>query len=118
MAELDAQARQERAWAMASHLSALAGYLIPLGHLLGPLIVWLIKRDRFPLANDQGKESLNFQISLTIYAAVSALLILVLIGFVLLIAVAVADIVFVILAGLKAYQGERYRYPLCIRLVS
>lgn len=106
-------------WAMLCHLAALAGYLTGgLGSVIGPLVVWLIKKDEFPLVDDQGKESLNFQISILIYAVVSFVLTFVVIGLPLLIAVAVFDLVEIILASVKANEGVAYRYPLSIRFIK
>ena len=106
-------------WAMLCHLGALAGFIgVPFGNIVGPLIFWLIKRKDFELVDDQGKESLNFQISLTIYAIVSAVLILVLIGILLIFAVLIFGLVMVIVAAMKANAGEKYRYPLCIRFIK
>lgn len=109
---------EERNWGMFCHLSALAGFIIPFGNIIGPLIIWLVKRDQFPFVNDQGKESLNFQISILIYVAVSAVLALLLIGFVLMAAVGVFCLIMVILASVKANEGVAYRYPLCIRFIN
>jgi uncharacterized protein len=108
----------ERNWAMACHLSALCGYVIPLGWILGPLVVWLIKREEFEFVDDQGKEALNFQISVLIYGIVSAILCLLLIGFLLLFALAIFHLVMVIVASVKASSGIRYRYPLTIRFLK
>ena len=111
--------RDERLWAMICHLAAFAGLLLPYaGFVVGPLIVWAIKKDEFPLVNDQGKESINFQISMLIYGAVAAALLFVGIGFLLVPAWAVAEIVLVIIAALAANNGEQYRYPLTLRLVK
>ena len=107
-----------RTWAMFCHLGAFAGYIIPFGHIIAPLIIWLIKRDESPLVADQGKESLNFQLSVTLYAIISGLLIFVLIGVVLLLAVMIFDVIMVIVAMVKANAGEKYRYPLSIRFVT
>ena len=108
----------EKNWAMACHLSALAGYLTFFGFFVGPLIVWLVKKDEYPLVDDQGKESLNFQLSLLLYYVVSALLVIVVIGIPLLIALAVFQLVEIIIASVRAKNGELYRYPLTIRFVS
>ena len=111
--------KDERMWGMFCHLAALAAFVgIPLGNVIGPLVVWLIKKDEFPFVNEQGKESLNFQISMSIYALVCFPLMFVLIGIPLLIAVVIADLVLVIMAALKAYEGIAYRYPLTIRLIK
>jgi uncharacterized Tic20 family protein len=108
----------ERNWAMFCHLAALAGFIIPFGNIIGPLIVWLMKREEYPLVNDQGKESLNFQISILIYIAISVVLALLLIGFLLLVAIGVFSLVMIILAAMKANEGVSFRYPLCIRFIN
>ena len=108
-----------RTWCVASHLSALAGIVIPgAGHILGPLVVWLIKRAESSEIDAHGKEALNFQISMLIYNLVAGVLCLVLIGFVLLAVLYILNIIFVVIAALKAGEGEMYRYPLTIRLVN
>lgn len=112
------QEAQERTWGMLAHLSALAGYIIPFGHIIGPLVIWLIKKDESPFVDDQGKESLNFQISITIYAIVSAILIVIVLGILLLIGIAIFDIIMIIIAAVKANEGEKFRYPLCIRFIK
>jgi uncharacterized Tic20 family protein len=109
----------EKMWAMVCHLSALAGYVgVPLGHILGPMVVWLIKKDDYPLVEDQGREALNFQISFTIYAVLCIPLMIILIGIPLLIALAIFNVVVIVIAAVKADEGAAYRYPLCIRLIK
>ncbi len=104
---------------MLAHLSALAGYsFIPFGNILAPLIIWLVKKDQSWFVNDQAKESLNFQISMTIYAAISAILVIVLIGFVLLGILYVVGLVLLIIGAIKANEGVKYRYPFTIRLIK
>ncbi|MBN1972034.1 MAG: DUF4870 domain-containing protein [Sedimentisphaerales bacterium] len=111
--------KDARMWGMFCHLAALAGYVVPaFGWVIGPLVVWLIKKEEFPFVNEQGKESINFQISMFIYAAISGLLCFLCIGFFLLAAVAIVDIVFIIMAAIKANNGEHYRYPLTIRFIK
>ena len=105
----------ENMWAMFCHLSAFAGYLIPFGNIIGPLVIWMIKKDEYPFVNDQGKEALNFQISITIYAIISALLALIFIGFLLLIAIGVFNIIMIVMASIKANEGILFRYPLTIK---
>ena len=110
--------KDARTWAMFCHLGALAGYIIPFGNIIAPLVIWLIKKDESPFVDDQGKESLNFQISITIYALVALLLTVIVIGFFLLLAVGIFALVMVIIAAVKANDGEKYRYPLCIRFIK
>ena len=110
--------KDERTWAMLCHLSTLAGFIIPFGNIIGPLVLWLIKKDEFPLVNDQGKEAVNFQISMTIYIIASIILIFLLVGIPLLIGLGLFDLIVTVIAAIKANEGARYRYPLCIRFVS
>ncbi len=111
--------KDERLWAMLCHLASLSGYIaVPLGHLIGPLVIWQIKKDQSPFVDDQGKESLNFQISMTLYLFVAGLTFCIGIGFVLFPAVYLFGWVMMIIAAVKANQGEAYRYPLTIRLIK
>jgi hypothetical protein len=111
--------KDARMWAMICHLAALAGLVVPVvGCIIGPLIVWQVKKEEFPFVDEQGKEAVNFQISMLIYGIVAGLLCFVCIGVVLLPAVAIFDIVFLLIAAVKANNGEHYRYPLTIRFIK
>ncbi|MBI2343352.1 MAG: DUF4870 domain-containing protein [Deltaproteobacteria bacterium] len=105
-------------WAMICHLSALTGLIIPFGSLIGPIIVWQIKRKEFPFVEDQGKEAVNFQLSVFLYLLASLLLIWVGIGLVLLWVGAIGAFVFTVIAAIKANQGIPYRYPLKIAWIK
>lgn len=112
----------ERTWAVGAHLASVAGWIgIPMGHILAPLLVWLIKRDESEYARIQALESLNFQISMTIYAFAAGLLAATIIGLVIAIPVFIAiilgDVIFTIIGALAASRGESYRYPMTIRLL-
>jgi len=115
-----------RTWTILCHASAFLGFFVPVaGHIAGPLIVWLVKRDESPEIDEHGKESVNFQISMFIYASIlgviTFILLFVLIGFLLIPLFAIlflADVVLVIIASLKASEGQLYRYPLTIRLIK
>ncbi len=113
--------KDARMWGMICHLAGLGG-LIPVvpvfGSIIGPLIVWQIKKDEFGFVADQGKEALNFQISILMYAIVSGLLCFACVGFVLLPAVYIFDLIFLLIAAVKANDGEHYRYPLTIRFIK
>ncbi len=115
--------KDARMWAMLCHLGGLAAFLpiMPgFGSIVGPLVFWLIKKDEFPFVNEQGKEALNFQITMFIYGAIAGLLCFVCIGFVLAPAVLVIDIVFIIVAAIKSNDGYHYHYPpyLIIRFIK
>jgi uncharacterized protein len=108
----------ERTWGGAAHWGALIAGLIGGLSFLGPLIVLLVKGNDSPWIRRQSVESLNFQISVLIYAIVSAVLILLLVGLILLPIVGIFWLVFTIIGSVKASTGEDYRYPLTIRMVS
>jgi uncharacterized Tic20 family protein len=108
-----------RTWNVLCHATALAGFFVPwAGHILGPLIVWLAKRNDSPEIDEHGKESLNFQISMLIYNVIAGVLCLVLIGFVILAILHILNLVLVIVASIQASEGKFYRYPITIRLIK
>ena len=108
-----------RLWTILCHASALLGVFLHFpGHVLGPLIVWLAKRDDSPELDAHGKESLNFQLSMLLYTLISGVFCLVLIGFVFLAILWVLNAVFVIIASIKASDGKFYRYPMTIRFIQ
>jgi uncharacterized Tic20 family protein len=109
--------RSARLWATFAHLSGLLGLGVPFGHLIGPLVIWLVKRDVMPFVDEQGKEAVNFQITVTIALFVAAATFCVGIGVVVLPLVAVGSVVLVIVAAVKANGGEHYRYPVAIRFI-
>lgn len=107
--------KDARTWAMICHLVALSGFIIPFGSLLGPLIVWAIKKDEDPFINDQGKEAINFQLTLLIGFVISFILMFVFIGILFIAVLVVYCVIMVIIAAMKANEGEQYRYPYTIR---
>jgi len=121
---------EERQWAMFAHLSALVGGILTsgwagsIGCFIGPLVIWLVKKDSMPFVDDQAKEALNFNITVGIVFFALFVLSVVTLGIGLIIAipvwiiVGIAWLVFTIIAAIKANQGERYRYPLTLRLVK
>ncbi|HTY50491.1 MAG TPA: DUF4870 domain-containing protein [Steroidobacteraceae bacterium] len=110
---------QERSWGMLAHLSALAGIVFPvLGAVLGPLIVWLARREHSAFVNDQGREALNFNISVLLAGVVCGLLTWVFIGFLLGLLLFIYWLVMTIVAGVKAGEGVAYRHAYTLRLVG
>jgi uncharacterized Tic20 family protein len=108
-----------RTWGMMAHLSCLAQILpVPFGHVLGPLIVWLIKKNEMPFVDDQGKEALNFQITIALATLISTPLICTGVGIIVPIAIVVVGLVFGIIGGVKANSGIAYRYPWALRLIK
>ncbi|MDN6856659.1 DUF4870 domain-containing protein [Pseudomonas sp. CAN2814] len=110
--------QEARQWAMFCHFAAFLGFIFPFGNLLGPLIVWQIKRESDPFVDRQGKEALNFQITVSLAVVVSFLLMLVVIGFFLLGLVSIGALVLTIIAGIKANEGLDYRYPFTWRPIK
>ena len=108
----------EKNWAMFCHLSAFSGVIIPFGNIIGPLILWSMKKDYSDLVNREGKKSMNFQISMTIYMFVSGILIFIGIGILLLIALALLNLIFVVVAVIKTLNEEDYHYPLTINILK
>lgn len=110
---------QVRTWSMLVHLSAFFGYVIPaLGWVLGPLLVWQIKKHEMPAIAAHGRAAVNFQLSCLLYTFLACLLIPVLVGFPLLAVIGVFNIVCIIIAALRANDGIPWRYPLTIRFLS
>lgn len=111
--------KEARNWGMFCHLAGLLCWVgVPFGNILGPLIIWLVKKDEIPMVDEHGKESLNFQISATIYFIGAFILCFLLIGIPMLIAVIIGHVVLVIIAAVKVSNGEEYRYPFTIRFIK
>jgi len=114
------QPSEERTWAMFTHLSALIGIVVGAGFIgwLGPLIIFLVFRDRSAFVAEHGKTTLNFQITMLIANVIAFIGWFVLVGFLLTAAIYVVVIVFSIIATVAASRGERYEYPLTIRFIK
>lgn len=110
--------QEDRNWGMIAHLSALAGFVIPFGSILGPLIVYLVKREQSAFATDCAREALNFNITVGIGVLICLCLSLVFIGIPLLIALGLAWLVLTIIAAVRASEGTQYHYPATIRFVK
>lgn len=113
-----APSADERNWAMFCHLATMSGFVIPFFSIIGPLVIWLIKRDESEYVNYHGKEVLNFQITIAIAMFVSIILMVVVIGFVTAFIVGIFWFVMSIVGGVKASSGEYYEYPFTLRLIS
>ena len=111
--------KDARIWAMICHLAGLAGIILPAsGNIVAPLIIWQIKKDNNPFIDEQGKEAVNFQISMSIYLIASIILSVICIGVPLIIATIIVFFVFMLIAAVKANNGYHYRYPLTIRFIK
>jgi len=112
-----APSRDERQWAMLAHLSAMLMYCTVIGGFIAPLVIWLLKRDEMPFVADQGRETLNFQITTLLALIAGGCLMLVLIGFVIVPAVLLFHFVVTIIATVRVSEGVWYRYPICWRVI-
>jgi uncharacterized Tic20 family protein len=127
---IDVIPAEERTWAMMAHLSALLGGLLTAsigrgwGCFIGPLIIWLVKKDTMPFVADQAKEALNFNITVALASLVLLVLSIITFGIGLIIAIpmwiiiGVAWLVLTIVAAMKANEGVRYRYPFALRFIK
>ena len=103
---------EERAWAAAAHVAPLIGLT-----WIAPLVIWIVKKDESSFLDDQGREALNFQITVFLLGIVFLVLVFVCIGVPLLIGLGIVDLILGIVAGIRASEGKRYRYPICLRIL-
>lgn len=106
--------QEARQWAMFIHLSQFAGFVVPVAGLVVPIVLWQLKKDEFPAIDEHGKVVMNWILSEILYGIASVLLVAVLIGIPLLIALCIVGIVFPIIGGIKANNGELWPYPMSI----
>jgi uncharacterized Tic20 family protein len=117
---------QARMWNMLCHISALAGFIgIPFGNIIGPLVIWQIKKNEFPSVEMHGKAALNFQITITIAALIvgvaAFILSFILIGLLLypvVFLLILCGFIFPIIAGIKANDGKDYKYPYAFEFIK
>jgi len=108
----------ERNWSMLCHLSAFAGFFFPFGGIIGPLICWLSRKDESEWVNINGRNALNFQLSILLYMVLAIPLCFIIIGFPIIAVLSVLKVVCIIIASVKAPKGELFRYPLSIPFIQ
>ena len=118
MNEIRVFSDSEKNWAMACHLSAFAGFFFPFGGIIGPLICWLSKKDDSQWVDQNGKASLNFQLSMLLYMVLAAPLCIIIIGIPIVIFLVLLKIICVIIGSVKGAKGEEFRYPLAIPFIQ
>lgn len=110
---------QTRTWGMLCHLTALTALVgVPFGNLLGPFIIWLLKKNEMASVDEEGKKSLNFQITMTIAFVAVVPFCLILIGFPFLIGLAITDVILVIMASVQVNNGEPFQYPFSLKILK
>lgn len=110
--------KEQRTWAMLCHLSALAGFIIPMGSLIGPLVVWFVKKEEMPLVAEHGLKSINFQITMLIAYIICFILMFAVIGVILLPVVAIFSFIMVVVGAIKANDGKPFSYPFSLNLIK
>lgn len=118
MREVRVLSETERNWSMLCHLSGLAGFFFPFGGIIGPLICWLTRKDESEWINENGKSSLNFQLSVLLYMVLVFPLCFLIVGIPLIVALVFLKIICIIIASIKASKGEEFRYPLSIPFIQ
>lgn len=112
------QTQDEKQMGLFLHLSQLLNILIPFGGVIAPIVLWQMKKDEMPALDAHGKMIVNWMISGLIYGVVSFILAFVLIGFLGFLALAIMGIVYPIIGGIKANNGELWEYPLTIKFLK
>jgi uncharacterized Tic20 family protein len=118
MKEIRVLSETERNWAMFCHISAFASFLMPFGGVIGPLVIWVSKRDESTWVNENGKASLNFQLSILLYIILTIPLCFIIIGFPIIAVLILLRIIFIVIASIKASKGVEFRYPLAIPFIQ
>lgn len=116
--DTNVEAGHERFWCMCCHLGALLGYILPFGHILAPLVIWVTKRRQVPGVDEAGRESLNFQLTVTFFALIGIMLSTVLVGLFMLFVLVVFHFSLTLFAALRAQRGEQVKYPVNLRIIS
>jgi len=118
MKDIRVLSETERNWAMFCHLSAFAGFFFPFGSIIGPLICWLSKKDESIWVDENGKASLNFQLSILLYIILCIPLFFLIVGIPIAGMLIVLKVICIIIASVKASKGEEFRYPISIPFIQ
>ena len=108
----------ERNWSMLCHLSAFAGFFFPFGGIIGPLICWLTRKDESEWVNLNGRNALNFQLSILLYIVLAIPLVFIIVGIPIIAILSVLKVICIIIASVKAPKGELFKYPLSIPFIQ
>ncbi|MEM6524075.1 MAG: DUF4870 domain-containing protein [Bacteroidota bacterium] len=114
---MDTNAISDKQWALIAHLGTLAGYIIPFGNIVVPLVVYISKKDESEFVREHARESLNFQITFTLLVIAAVITIVLMVGILFLIVLPIVNLIFIILAALAIDKGEFYRYPLAVKFI-
>jgi uncharacterized protein len=118
MREIRELSESERNWAMFCHLSAFTGFFFPFGGIIGPLICWLSRKDESQWVDQNGKQALNFQISILLYMVLAIPLCLIIVGIPIVILLVFLKVICIIIASVKASKGDEFRYPVTIPFIQ
>ncbi len=118
MEEVRSLSESERNWAMLCHLSAFAGFFFPFGGIIGPLICWLSRKDESLWVDENGKASMNFQLSVLLYIVLAIPLCFIIVGIPIILFLGLLKIICIVVASIKASKGERFKYPVTIPFIQ
>lgn len=118
MEEIRQLSESERNWAMLCHLSAFSGFFFPFGGIIGPLICWLSKKDESLWVDQNGKASMNFQLSMLLYIILAIPLCFIIIGIPIIMFLGILKVICIIIASVKGSKGENFKYPLSIPFIQ
>ena len=118
MEDIRGLSESERNWAMLCHLSAFAGFFFPFGGIIGPLICWLSRKDESTWINENGKISMNFQLSMLLYIVLALPLCLIIVGIPIVVFLGVLKVICIVIASIRASKGEKFKYPLAIPFIQ
>ena len=114
---------EERTLGCVAHLSTFAGYVVPFGNVVAPLVIWLTQRDESTFVGEHARQALNFQITFMVFALACVIVLIATLGlgiFVVvpaLIVMAICEVVFTVIGAIRGYEGNEYRYPLSLTWV-
>ncbi|TRX51613.1 DUF4870 domain-containing protein [Fulvivirga sp. M361] len=114
---MEQTAINEKQWALIAHLGSLAGYIIPFGNIIVPLVVYVSKKDESEFVREHARESLNFQITFTILMVFAVITIILMVGILFLIILPIINLIFVVLAAMAIEKGDFYKYPLAVKFI-
>ena len=109
---------EEKNWAVAINLITFIGYIIPFGNIIGPLVIWLMKKEGSDFIDEHGKAVINFQISIYIWFILAGLLCMIFIGFFFVFALILIEIIYTIINAIKAKDGKSPKYPFSIKFIA
>jgi uncharacterized protein len=118
MEEIKTYSESDRNWAMFCHLSAFGAFVFPFGGIIGPMVFWLSRKETSEWVDKNGKASLNFQLSMLLYTVLCIPLFFILVGFFIAAVLFILEFIMIIVASIRAANGQEFSYPLSIPFIQ